>query len=65
MRPWATILDTELLAIRARHAAQLAAEHQRIAGVRQRAKDAIIVARRDRLADLRSCELLRVQGSPW
>jgi hypothetical protein len=45
--PWATILDGELLAIRARHAAQLAAEHRRIAGVRQRAKDAIIVAQRE------------------
>jgi hypothetical protein len=45
--PWATLLDAELVAIRARHAAQLAAEHQRIAGVRQRAEDARIVAARE------------------
>jgi hypothetical protein len=45
--PWATILDAELLAIRARHAAQLAAEHRRIAVVRQRAEDARIVAQRE------------------
>jgi hypothetical protein len=45
--PWPTILDGELLAIRARHAAQLTAEHQRIAAERQRAEDARIVAARE------------------
>ena len=45
--PWPTIFDAELLAIRARHAAQLAAEHQRMAVVRQRAEDARIVAARE------------------
>jgi hypothetical protein len=47
VRPWATILDAELLAVRARQSARLAAEHARIDAERQRIADARIVAARE------------------
>ena len=42
-----TILDAELLSLRARHEARLRAERDRIAGERQRVRDALIVAQRE------------------
>jgi hypothetical protein len=42
-----TILDAELLVLRARHEARLRAERDRIAGERQRVRDAAIVAQRE------------------
>jgi hypothetical protein len=42
-----TILDAELLALRARHEARLLAERDRIASERQRVRDAAIVQQRE------------------
>ncbi len=42
-----TILDADLLAIRARHEARLGGERARIAAARQRQRDEAIVAQRE------------------
>jgi hypothetical protein len=43
----ATVLDADLLAVRARHEARLGGERARIAAERQRVRDAAIVAQRE------------------
>ena len=47
MTPWTTILDAEILAVRARQAARLAAEHARRDAERRRIEDARVVADRE------------------
>ena len=62
MSQWASVIDAELLAVRARQTARLAAEHRRMADARQRIEDARIVAAREaRIAAAR----LPAHVLPW
>ena len=49
---WATVIDDEIAAIRARHAQRLANEHTRMAIARQREADRRIVAEREKRVEL-------------